>query len=177
MRQQVLTLLRRGLGPLRGELAGAKVLDVGALDVNGSMRETMLDLGVGSYLGIDLTLGPNVDLVCDVTRLHELLKATECFDVVISSDTLEHVHDWRGFVGAMKDLCKPFGYMMLCAAPVGFGRHDYPHDYWRFTLETLRAIFSDCTPIDEEPSLPGVLVRKGKRQTADLEGIELEKAP
>ena len=40
---------------------GARVLEVGSLDINGSVRDLFSDC---DYTGVDLALGPGVDLAC-----------------------------------------------------------------------------------------------------------------
>jgi len=59
-----------------------RVLDCGSLDINGNNRHLFTG---GSYLGIDLVAGPNVDVV---TRIHKYVAGP--FDVVISTECFEH---------------------------------------------------------------------------------------
>jgi hypothetical protein len=72
-----------------GKLTG-KVFEVGSYNVNGGVRDIIPDL-----LGIDLRKGPGVDLVCPVEDLHKHY-GNESFDACVSTDTLEHVQDWKG---------------------------------------------------------------------------------
>jgi hypothetical protein len=41
--------------------AGTRVLDIGSLDINGSVRPLFRG---GTYTGIDVAAGPGVDIVC-----------------------------------------------------------------------------------------------------------------
>lgn len=106
--------------------SGKKVLEVGSLDINGSVRQFFTDC---DYHGIDLGEGPGVDRVAHVTDL--LKEATEirpgrfvdvapCAlnDVVISTEALEHDKKWSESLAAMERLLKPGGLLVItCAGP------------------------------------------------------------
>ena len=64
---------------------GKRVLEVGSLDINGSVRPLFENC---NYTGIDLGEGRGVDVVAHVTDYHRL--DDNEFDVVISTETLEH---------------------------------------------------------------------------------------
>lgn len=89
--------------------SGATVLDVGSLDVNGSTRPFFSG---GSYLGIDLVAGKGVDKVCTIEAIHGQ------FDVVISTECLEHDPQWRATFAAMIEHAHIGGLvLMTCAGP------------------------------------------------------------
>jgi SAM-dependent methyltransferase len=155
--------VRDRIGP--EEVAGRRVLEVGSYDVNGSVRPLVTSFGPTEYVGVDLTRGPGVDEVCEVTRLVDRFGA-ETFDVVLSTEMLEHVRDWRGAILNMKRVLKPGGVLLLTTRSLGFPYHGYPFDFWRFSLEDMRAIFADML-LDEiagDPFEPGVFVRARKAQ-------------
>lgn len=125
---------------------GARVLDIGALDINGSYRELVETMRL-QYVGLDKTKGPNVDVVghfYNVLGLHDF-PGTETsrheFDIVISGQQLEHdplPHVTVNNAARWTD-CK---YMILIA-PFTFPVH-HPPDYWRFTDEGLAQLLTNA---------------------------------
>lgn len=65
-----------------------KVLEIGSLDINGSVRQFFDDCG---YIGVDLGEGKGVDLVA---KGEELLFPAKYFDVTISCECFEHNPEW-----------------------------------------------------------------------------------
>ncbi len=98
--QQCLDFVR---GALTAEnVAGKRVLEVGSLDVNGSARAILEPLGPSDYTGVDIAHGPGVDVICNSEKLVEKFGAAS-FDVVVSTEMLEHVQDWRLVVSNLKN--------------------------------------------------------------------------
>jgi len=126
----------------KAEVTCASVLDVGSRNVNGSAREILLGKGAAEYVGIDMQPGCGVDVVCDAGALIKRFGA-EAFEIVLSTCTLEHVQNLPAAVANIKAVCQPGG-LILVAVPGKWPRHDYPGDYWRFTLGGLCVLFGDC---------------------------------
>lgn len=161
----------------RRETEGRRVLEIGALNVNGSPREIVLPLSPRSYTGVDLTEGAGVDEVCDVTELSARF-GTGSFDVVLSTEMLEHVRDWRGAISNIKDVLKPGGLLLLTTRSRGYPYHGYPYDFWRYEEDDIRAIFSDMTVLSvaRDPLVPGIFLKARKPDNyspGDLSGLEL----
>lgn len=161
----------------REDVAGKRVLEVGARDVNGTIRPVIEELGPASYIGVDIARGPGVDEVCDVKDLSGRY-GKESFDVVVSTELVEHVRDWRSAFSNMKHVLRTGGTLLVTTRSPGFKVHGYPHDFWRYTPEDMRVIlgdFEDVTIADDRVA-PGVFVR-GKKprdwQSADLDDVLL----
>ena len=96
---------------------GARVLEVGSLDINGSVRELFSSC---DYAGVDLQLGPGVDLA----RQGQLVDfPTGHFDTTISAECLEHNPFWRETVANMLRMTRPGGLVLISCATTGRLEH------------------------------------------------------
>lgn len=124
-------------------VAGRTVLEVGSYDWQEfSTRQIVEPLNPKSYVGVDIEAGPGVDDVCDVAHLVDRF-GENAFDVVISTETLEHVEDWRRAVSQLKKVLASGGTLVVTTRSRGFHLHGYPDDWWRFEREDFAHIFSD----------------------------------
>lgn len=94
-----------------------KVIDFGSFDVNGNNRYLFTG---GSYLGLDAGPGRNVDIVC---LAHEYDAPTQSFDVVISTEMLEHDRYWGMSLQNMCRLLKSGGLLLITCATTGREEH------------------------------------------------------
>lgn len=85
-----------------------RVLDVGSLDINGTNRILFRKC---KYIGIDVIPGKNVDVV---SIAHEYQPDT-LFDVVLSTNTLEHDIHYKKTLKKMVEVLKPGGLMFISA--------------------------------------------------------------
>jgi predicted O-methyltransferase YrrM len=157
------------------DVTGRSVLEVGSLDADGSCRSWVEKLGPASYVGVDLVRGPGVDELCAAERVAERF-GQESVDLVLATELVEHVHDWRAAVAAMKAVLRPGGALLLTTRSPGFPYHGAPLDYWRFEPNQLQAIFADfdLEALELDPMMPGVFVKARKRgggERVDLDGI------
>ena len=145
------------------ELQGRKVLEVGSYDVNGSLRPILESWGPAEYVGVDIERGPGVDVVCRAEDVVELF-GKESFDIVISTELLEHVKDWRVVISNIKNICTTNGTILITTRSYGFRYHGHPYDFWRFELADMEHIFSDCIikKLEEDNLAPGVFIKAQK---------------
>ena len=136
----------------------SSVLEVGSLDVNGSVRELFL----GDYLGVDMRDGPGVDRVLDA---HDLASIYRWFDVIVSTEMLEHDSAPWLSVRAMRAVCRRDGWLLLTArgydATGCFPVHGYPEDHWRFSVTGMAHLLQwggwEPVSVESDPECPGVL--------------------
>ena len=136
------------------DLSAKRVLDVGSYDVNGTVHP----LFCGDYTGVDIRQGPNVDVVASADALPF---ADNSFELVTSTEMLEHCEHAVEAVCEMARVLEPGGLLLMTARGPGFPPHDYPSDYHRFTLADVEAIcFTAGIEIvelinDTDPQAPG----------------------
>ena len=112
-----------------------KVVDLGSLDVNGTLRECAPAEAV--YVGLDIEPGKGVDIV--ITGDSKLPLADNATDMVVSSSVLEHDQFfWNTFLELVR-ITRPGGYIYVNAPSNGY-LHRYPADNWRFYADASRAL-------------------------------------
>jgi SAM-dependent methyltransferase len=103
------------------------VLDIGALDVNGTCRDLLPSDG---YIGMDIRLGQGVDLLADILNPPKVLY--QGFNAVVCLETLEHVTEpWTALDNIHK--CLKWGGLFIGTWCFVYEMHDQPNDYWRCT--------------------------------------------
>ena len=112
-----------------------KVVDIGAQNVNGSLREVCPENV--EYIGVDFIEGKGIDVVLDDPYV--LPFAENSVDVIVSSSCFEHSEMfWVLFLEVIRVL-KPHGVFYL-NAPSNGSFHRYPVDCWRFYPDSGRAL-------------------------------------
>lgn len=108
-------------------LNDATIVDIGAQDVNGSLREVAPP--AAKYIGVDFAKAKGVDVV--LTDPYTLPFEDNSVDVVVSSSCFEHSEMfWLLFLEIVRIL-KPEGLFYL-NAPSSCGFHRFPVDCYRF---------------------------------------------
>lgn len=114
---------------------GAVVVDIGSLDVNGSIKEVCPSRF--NYVGVDFSAGKNVDLV--MTDPYDIPIADGKIDIVVCSSVFEHSSMfWLLFLDIMR-LLKPGGLFYL-NVPSNGAFHRHPLDCWRFYPDAAEAL-------------------------------------
>lgn len=113
------------------------ILDLGSRDFNGSYREVLAHPG-WRYIGVDLTPGPNVDVVLqDAYHWREL--RSESADVLVSGQTFEHTEFFWETMAEIARVLKPGGLCCIIAPSCG-PEHRYPRDCWRIFPDGFAAV-------------------------------------
>jgi SAM-dependent methyltransferase len=159
------------------EIKGRSVLEVGSRDVNGSLRSIINAWAPERYVGVDIVNGPGVDVVCGAEDIADKF-GNESFDVVISTEMVEHVKNWRKAISNIKRVCKPGGTVLLTTRSKGYGYHGYPFDFWRYETQDMKEIFSDfeILTLERDPEAPGVFLKARRPRRfleADLSAYKL----
>jgi glycosyltransferase involved in cell wall biosynthesis len=148
-----------GLQP--AEVRGRDVLEVGALNVNGSVRPMVEHHKPASYIGLDLEPGPGVDIVGDAEALWKHYEPAS-FDVVVCCEMLEHTTQPARALAEMLRVLRPRGTLIVTTRSPGFGYH-HPPDRWRYTqtaFATLSARLGLKTVLlCDDPEYPGVFYK------------------
>jgi SAM-dependent methyltransferase len=111
-------------------------LDIGSYDVNGSYRP-LFEAPNWEYVGMDLTPGPNVNLI--LASPYRWPLPSHSADVIVSGQAFEHIEFfWLTWLEVVRVL-KPGGLVFLIAPSRG-PEHRYPVDCWRFYPDGFRAL-------------------------------------
>jgi SAM-dependent methyltransferase len=135
------------------------VIEVGAYDVNGSLRSVVESFGPRKYIGVDLHMGPGVNQICKVEDLVKTF-GKNSFDALICTELLEHVRDWKRVIHNLKQIVKPEGMLLITTRSVGFGYHGYPFDFWRYEISDFQKIFCDFEihVLERDYEAPGIFL-------------------
>lgn len=118
-----------------GQAAPIRVIDIGAQDVNGSLRQVCPPSF--DYVGVDFVAGKGVDVVLEDPYVLPFGDAS--VDVAVSSSCFEHSEMfWVLFLEVLRTL-KPHGLLYL-NAPSNGSFHRYPVDCWRFFPDSGKAL-------------------------------------
>lgn len=122
-----------------------KTLEIGSLNVNGTIKEWF-----GDYTGVDMRGGDNVDVVMNGNKL---TFPNELFSCVLNLETFEHDQYFWKTMEEMKRVLIPGGRLVLTTRGINFRYHPHPRDYFRFTpdyFEDLEGFENKIIEIDPE---------------------------
>lgn len=115
--------------------SGLSIVDIGAQDVNGSLR-SVAPPG-NRYIGVDFQAAKGVDVVLQDAYRFPFPDAE--FDVAVCSNCLEHSEFfWLTFMEILR-VVKPSGLVFL-TVPANAAVHRYPVDCWRFYPDSGMAL-------------------------------------
>lgn len=137
------THFRAMLERFQAEVAERKgsMIEIGSRARSGASYRSQFHPEV-DHLGIDITDGPNVDIVCDA---HHLSRHTDrTFDFAFSMAVFEHLlMPWKVAIEMNKVLKE--GALGLIISHAAWPLHEEPWDFFRFSKESWRGIFNRHT--------------------------------
>ncbi len=139
-------------------------------------RGKMLDMGCGNkpysdiypnideYIGVDLPLSVSANKLDKRADVHGSVLALpfkrNSFDTVVSNQVIEHIAEPKIMLQEAYRVLKKDGHLIL-TAPMTWGLHEIPHDYYRYTKYGLKylaeAVSFEIICIDERCGFWGVI--------------------
>lgn len=120
------------------KVENARIVDIGSLNVNGSLRDVIHDQFC-EYVGVDFCEGKGVDVILEDP--YHLPFPSNSIDICVSSSCFEHSEFfWLLFLEVQRIL-KPSG-LLYVNAPSNGAFHRYPVDCWRFYPDSGLALMN-----------------------------------
>ena len=119
---------------------GMSIVEAGsrAVSENGSLMRGAFH-GGAAYRGLDIHPGPNVDIVGDAHRLHELV-GEGTLDATFSFSLMEHLaYPW--LYAASVNRALRIGGIAFQSTHQTCGLHEVPNDFWRYSDNGLQVLF------------------------------------
>ena len=114
-----------------------RILDVGSYNVNGCYKQLLQGLDC-EYVGMDVSAGPNVDVVVkDPYNWTEF--EDQSFDFVISGNAFEHIEFPWLTMQQIHNKLKPSGICCILT-PFNLKEHKYPTDCYRYYPDGMIAL-------------------------------------
>lgn len=127
-------------------------LEIGSRDYGNTQDLRSVFRDRGEYVGADLETGKGVDVAIDLTRpfneVDSILNGRR-FGTIFCLSVLEHCSQPFIMAENMSKLLLPGGKICI-SVPFAYQFHAYPSDYWRFSHEGVKILFSrlDFKPED-----------------------------
>lgn len=118
-----------------------------------SPKEPVVDIGGMDYIDwegvhrITMDMDERANVVADITDMPHV--KPDAVGTYICLDVLEHCKDpWK----AIKELYRTLqpGGLLILAVPFQWEYHQYPEDYWRFSVPALRLLCVDFEELECE---------------------------
>ncbi|MBD2078130.1 methyltransferase domain-containing protein [Phormidium sp. FACHB-592] len=121
-----------------------RMVDIGSGHSRG--YEDLFKAHVGEYLCVDRQYAENVDICADC---YDVPLPDESVDTILSTQVLEHLDTPERMLKETYRLLKPSGNLIL-TAPMVWGLHEEPVDFYRYTEYGLRYLLEQAGYIDVE---------------------------
>ena len=123
---------------------GCAILDVGSMDVNGTLRTYAPEGSI--YTGVDISPGPAVDVV--IKPGQSLLFESCTFDLAVSTSCFEHDPQFWVTFYEMCRVVKRGGFIYI-SMPSNGPVHRHPVDCWRFYPDSAYALAKWISQVDD----------------------------
>jgi hypothetical protein len=144
---------------------GGSLLEIGSRARSGNSYRSWFPDNI-NYVGLDITDGPNVDVVGDAHHMSEILDGK--FDFMFSVSVFEHLlMPWKVAIEMNRSM--KMGGQALIASHASFPLHDVPWDFWRFSTDAWKAIFNrhtGFTVLDAQYRYPAQIVPRYVSETS-----------
>jgi len=130
-------------------LVKGPILEVGSKDY-GNTPDYRRIFPSETYVGIDRFPGKGVDVVFDISKNYEEIISKlkmSTFNAIICFSVLEHALELGKVCSNIERLLGEDG-LLLVSVPFCWEYHGFPDDYWRFTPQAIKALFSNIRFID-----------------------------
>lgn len=118
------------------------IVEIGSRARSGNVNTEWVPEGA-RYVGFDVAIGPNVDVVGDAHELSSYFPP-DSVDFVFSISTFEHLAmPWKVSLEMNKVMKR--GSLAYVGSHQTWPLHEEPWDFWRFSSHTWPAIFNDAT--------------------------------
>lgn len=144
------------------------------LDIGGRRGEQSFYAEGFQYRIMDLIPRVADTIVGDICNCPEI--ADESYDVVLSSDVLEHVKEpWNAAAECVR-IAKPGG-LLIHISPFSWRYHPFPDDYYRFTHDGLAYLFERTGRVEQLLSGYDMSLRRWNARGGDPEALGLDIPP
>ncbi len=142
------------------QTSGVSLIEIGSRARSGNRYRDRFPSSL-RYVGVDVTKGPNVDVVADAHTLSRNIKSL--FDFAFSISVWEHL--LMPWVAAyeLNRVLKPEGMAYIQSHPA-WPLHDQPWDFFRFSTDAWRGLFNRFTGfevVDTAYGIEGAVIPTG----------------
>lgn len=130
----VLSILNSWVMNVAAPASSGSLLDFGC---GGQPYRRIFEPYISRYIGADVASASGVTLDLELIPDARVPLDDASMDTILSTQVLEHVFDFRTYLGECARLLKPRGRLII-SVPMHWRHHEEPFDYWRFTKFGLK---------------------------------------
>jgi hypothetical protein len=165
MHQQVKDFLQQTKNKHPQFFENISVLEFGSMNWNGTPRDFFSNC---EYIGVDMADGTDVDVVCLASRYNTAKR----FEVIITTEMLEHDKEWKESLENSVRLLKNGGILIGTAANINREPHCLEIGYYRnMSREDIVSVLGEKIYIEEDENKDDIrfIYIKNDRQPRETE--------